>query len=198
MRGSVIVLLYFLAGILAGHTGLIPTAWSQSNASTWALYLLLITAGMGMGVNARSWTVLSDLKAKVLLVPLGVAAGSLVGGAIAGLLLGMSLRDGLAVAAGMGYYSLSSILITQLADASLGSVALLANLVRELTTLLLAPLCARLGGPLGVLAAGGAASMDTCLPMVTRYTGERCGILAVFSGMCLSMMVPMLITALFM
>lgn len=198
MKGSLIVLLFFLAGVLSGHTGIVPLEWSQSSASTWTLYLLLITAGMGMGVNARSWTVLADLKAKVLLVPLGVAAGSLLGGAMAALVLGMPVRDGLAVAGGFGYYSLSSVLITQLADASLGSVALLSNLVRELFTLLFAPLCVRLGGPLGVLAAGGATSMDTCLPVVTRYSGERCGILAVFSGMCLSLVVPLLVTALFM
>lgn len=198
MRGSVIALAFFLAGVFAGLGKFIPTEWCNSEASTWTLYLLLLTAGMAMGVNARSWTVLADLRAKVLLVPLGVVVGSLAGGALAAMLLGMPLRDGLAVSAGFGYYSLSSILITKLADPSLGSVALLSNLVRELFTLLLAPLCMRLGGPLGILSSGGATSMDTCLPMVTRYNGERCGILAVFSGMCLSMLVPILISVLYM
>lgn len=197
MKGSFIALAFFLAGVLAGFGKLVPLEWCRSDASTWTLYLLLFTAGMGMGVNARSWTVLADLKAKVLLVPMGVAVGSLAGGALAALLLNMPLRDGLAVSAGFGYYSLSSILLTKLADASLGSVALLSNLVRELFTLLLAPLCMRLGGPFGILASGGATSMDTCLPMVTRYNGERYGILAVFSGMCLSMLVPLLLSALY-
>lgn len=198
MRNSFIVLLFFLAGVLAGHSHLLPAQWIESEASMWALYILLGSAGMAMGVNARAWTVLADLRSKILLVPLGVAAGSLAGGVAAAFILGIPVRDGLAVSAGFGYYSLSSILITKLADANLGSVALLANLVRELFTLLLAPLCLRLGGQLGVLSAGGAASMDTCLPMITQYSGERCGILAIFSGMCLSCMVPVIITVLFM
>ena len=87
-------------------------------------------------------------------------------------MLDMSFRDVMAVAAGFGYYSLSSMLINQLADVSLGSMALISNMVRELVTLLFAPLFARVFGGLGPLSAAGAAS-DTCLPAIIRTSGER-------------------------
>ena len=49
--------------------------------------------------------------------------------------------------------------------------------------------------PMEVMA-GGAAAMDTCLPVIARYSGERCAILAVFSGMCLTLLVPLIVPAL--
>lgn len=51
-----------------------------------------------------------------------------------------SLSDFLAVGSGFGYYSLSSIFITEYRGAELGTIALLANIVRELIVLLCAPL----------------------------------------------------------
>ncbi len=198
MRGSLLVLLCFFGGIFCGTQEVFPSWVDIDFFSAWTLYALLFIAGMTMGFNIRSWTVLADLKARVLLVPLGVVVGSLFGGAVAWLCLeGISLRDSLAVSSGFGYYSLSSVLITQLADPGLGSVALLANMVRELFTLLCAPLCQRIAGNLGPLSSGGAASMDTCLIVVAQQSGEKAAILAVFSGMCLTMLVPFLISALY-
>ena len=200
MKDSLLALLFFGAGVGLGQLNLLPADFVARDApdwALWALYLMLFAIGMGMGFDIRSWRVLAELKARILLVPLVVLAGTFAGGLAAWLLLdGMSLRDVLAVSSGLGYYSLSSVILTRLADPSLGAVALLSNMVRELFTLLLTPLCVRLGGKLGPLAASGAAS-DTCLPMIVRYSGERCAILALFSGMVLTMLVPLLITALF-
>ena len=101
-----------------------------------------------------------------------------------------------AVGMSLGYYSLSSMLINQLADVSLGSMALIANMVRELVTLLFAPLFARAFGGLGPLSAAGAAS-DTCLPAIIRTSGERNTILGIFSGMVLTIAVPIFVTSIF-
>ena len=54
----------------------------------------------------------------------------------------------------------------------------------------------RTAGRLAPVMAGGAAAMDTCLPVIARYSGERCAILAVFSGMCLTLLVPLIVPAL--
>ena len=87
-------------------------------------------------------------------------------------------------------------LIAREADASLASMALLANMTRELAALVFAPLLVRLAGGLGPLAAAGAAS-DTCLSVIIRTSGERNAILAVFSGMLITVLVPVFITAIF-
>ena len=49
--------------------------------------------------------------------------------------------------------------------------------------------------PMEVMA-GGAAAMDTCLPILARYSGERYAILDGFSGMTLTLLVPVLVPAL--
>jgi uncharacterized membrane protein YbjE (DUF340 family) len=110
------------------------------------------------------------------------------------LLPGIDAREALAVGAGFGYYSLSSIMITELHGQQLGVVALLANILREILTLLLTPLLARWCGRLAPIASGGATAMDTTLPIISRFLNQELALLAVFSGVVLTVMVPVLVT----
>lgn len=198
MKESLIVLLYFSLGVLAGRLDFLPSGALElvHEASTLAVYAMLAAVGLTLGFDVRAWRILRDLKGWVVLVPLVIVIGTFLGGLAAWSMLDMSLRDVMAVAAGFGYYSLSSMLINQLADVSLGSMALVSNMVRELVTLLFAPLMARIFGGLGPLSAAGAAS-DTCLPAIIRTSGERNTILGIFSGMVLTIAVPLFVTAIF-
>lgn len=198
MKESLIVLLYFSLGVLAGRLDFLPSGALElvHEASTLAVYAMLAAVGLTLGFDVRAWRILRDLKGWVVLVPLVIVIGTFLGGLAAWSVLDMSLRDVMAVAAGFGYYSLSSMLINQLADVSLGSMALVSNMVRELVTLLFAPLMARFFGGLGPLSAAGAAS-DTCLPAIIRTSGERNTILGIFSGMVLTIAVPLFVTAIF-
>lgn len=82
---------------------------------------------------------------------LGTLAGS---AAVSLILTHRSLTDCLAVGSGFGYYSLSSIFITEYKGAELGTIALLANISREILTLLAAPLLVRWFGNLAPISAG--------------------------------------------
>ena len=62
---------------------------------------------------------------------------------------------------GFGYYSLSSIFITEYKGTELGTIALLSNIVREMITLLLSPLLVKVAGPLAPIAAGGVHEFGT-------------------------------------
>lgn len=73
-------------------------------------------------------------------------------------------------------------------------MALLANISRELITLLCAPLLARWFGRLAPISAGGATTMDTTLPIITRVSGSRYVILSVFHGFTVDFSVPFLVT----
>ena len=186
MKESIIVLFFFSVGVLGGRLDLLPADWLGlvHEASNLAVYAMLTAVGMSLGFDSRAWRILRDLKGWVVLVPLMIIVGTFLGGVAAWTMLDMSFRDVMAVAAGFGYYSLSSMLINQLADVSLGSMALISNMVRELVTLLFAPLFA------------GAAS-DTCLPAIIRTSGERNTILGIFSGMVLTIAVPIFVTSIF-
>lgn len=197
MKGSLLVLAVFVLGIFAGTQPGLPMFLRRPDLSLYALYLLLFLVGVGMGANQQAWKMLRRLNLRILLVPLGVIVGTLVGVALFSLLLpALSLRQALAVGAGFGYYSLSSILITQLHSKALGVVALLANMMREVGTLLLTPWLVGRLGKVAPVAAGGATTMDTTLPVIVRYAGSDTAIVAFFSGVILTLLVPLLVTLL--
>lgn len=201
MRSGLGILAVFVLGLVLGRAGLLAGAASE-RALDLALCLMLFLAGMGMGFDVRAFLVVRQLGLRALLLPLAIIAGSGLGGLCAWLALpllgmGLELAEVLGVGAGFGYYSLSSVLIGQLHSQALGSVALIANISRELLTLLAAPLLVRFLGGLAPVATGGAASMDTCLPVIARCAGEQYAIMGVLSGMALTLAVPLLVTGIF-
>ena len=129
--------------------------------------------------------------------------GTLLFSAFASLLLSQwSVFDCMAVGSGFAYYSLSSILITQFKEPSiglqlateLGTIALLANISREILTLLAAPLLVRWFGNLAPISAGGATTMDTTLPIITRTAGQQFVVVSIFHGFVVDFSVPFLVT----
>lgn len=104
------------------------------------------------------------------------------------------IADCLAVDSGFAYYSLSSIFITEYRGAELGTIALLANIIREMYTLLLSPLIAKWFGPLAPISAGGATTMDTTLPIITQTVGTRYTALSIYHGFVVDFSVPFVVT----
>ena len=108
-------------------------------------YGLMLQVGISIGSNKNLKTIIvSHLHPKMLLIPLGTIIGTLLFSALASLLLHQwSVFDRMAVGSGFAYYSLSSILITQFKEPSiglqlateLGTIALLTNIFREMTSI---------------------------------------------------------------
>ena len=107
---------------------------------------------------------------------------------------GRTLWDCLAVGSGFGYYSLSSVFITEYRGAELGTVALVANIVREIITLLGAPLLVCWFGRLAPICSGGATTMDTTLPVISRFSGKEFVVVSIFHGFVVDFSVPFLVT----
>lgn len=194
MKGSLIIVAFFAAGILCGRADVLPQWVSSSTVSMTALCALLLCVGMGIGSNPDMKSEFRSLNPRVALLPLATILGSWVGAAIAFLVLQRTITDCLAISSGFAYYSLSSIFLTEYRGIELGTIALVANLVREAITLLGTPLLARIFGPLAPISAGGATTMDTTLPIITHTCGQRFTILAIFHGFIVDFSVPFLVT----
>lgn len=195
MKNSLIILAFFSTGLILGISEKLPDLILQNDFSMYALYVLMLLVGISIGADRNAWTVLRTKKIKIILIPLGVVAGTLAGTGIASLFLpDLKLNEVLAVGSGFGYYSLSSLLITRISNETLGVIALLSNILREILTLLITPLLVQYFGKLAGIASGGATSMDTTLPVITRYSGKEWGIISVFSGVVLTLLVPFLVT----
>ena len=194
MKGSLIIVAFFAAGILCGRADVLPQWVSSSTVSMTALCALLLCVGMGIGSNPDMKSEFRSLNPRVALLPLATILGSWAGAAIAFLVLQRTITDCLAISSGFAYYSLSSIFLTEYRGSELGTIALVANLVREAITLLGTPLLARIFGPLAPISAGGATTMDTTLPIITHTCGQRFTILAIFHGFIVDFTVPFLVT----
>ena len=115
MRGSLIVVGFFALGCLLGAGGGLPEAWIKGDASLYVLYLLMFQVGLSIGSDKKLKEILRSIRPRLLLVPLATIVGTLTfSAAVSLLLVRWSLMDCLAVGSGFAYYSLSSILITQL------------------------------------------------------------------------------------
>lgn len=195
MKGSLVIVAFFALGVAFGRMGLLPADLGDTGLSFYALCVLMFCVGVGLGSDPQTLRNFRTLSPRLMLLPLGTLVGTLAGSLLACLLLAhRSAADCLAVGSGFGYYSLSSIFITEYKSAELGTVALLANVVREMLTLLLAPFLARWFGPLAPISAGGATTMDTTLPVILQASGNRFAVVSVYHGFLVDFSVPFLVT----
>ena len=203
MKGSIIVLLFFVAGCILGVMGWLPFDLKQSNLTMYILYALMLQVGLSIGSSKDLKYIISDLRLKYLLIPLATICGTLLFSALASLLISRwSIFDCMAVGSGFAYYSLSSLLIVQLKEASagieiasqLGAIALLANIIREMLALFGAPLYASFFGKFAPVSVAGINSMDVCLPVISRYSGKSIVPVAIIHGIILEISVPLLIS----
>lgn len=194
MKNSLIILLVFSAGVIGGVWGIWPDFLVAPEVTLYVMYPLFLLVGISLGSDTETWAVIKKINLKIVLVPLSVVVGTFLGVGVFSLFLAdINLREALAIGAGFGYYSLSSVIIGQIKGDSLGVVALLCNLSREMLTLLLAPVLVKYLGKLAPIASGGATSMDTTLPVITRFSGKEYTVVAFFSGVVLTIAVPILV-----
>lgn len=195
MKGSLIIIVFFILGVLCGVYHLIPYDFTQSHFSYYALCTLMFSVGLSVGNDPQTLRNFRSLNPRLIFLPVMTILGTLAGCAVVSLFLShRSMADCMAVGAGFGYYSLSSIFITEYKGAELGTIALLSNISREIITLLFAPLLVRRFGNLAPISAGGATTMDTTLPVITRYSGQNFVVVSIFHGFVVDFSVPFLVT----
>ena len=191
--GSLVIVAFFVAGCVVGLFA--PFDLAGSRVSAYVLYALMFCVGITLGNDRTLAGRVRRLDPRLALLPVATAVGTLAGAALAAPLLAeWSLTDSLAVGAGFGYYSLSSIFIADFRGPELATIALLCNVMREIFTLLAAPLVARWCGPLAAGSIGGATTFDTTLPIITQAAGRPYAVVSVFHGCVLDFSVPFLVT----
>lgn len=198
MKSSIIIILFFLVGLVLAMNVELPQLLINEQTTTIVLHILLFLVGLGLGLDDNLLNIIKKFDVRVFLVPLSVVLGTFIGSAVFSFFLpGIGLGDSLAIGSGFGYYSLSSVLISEFAGEKLGVIALIANISRELLTLLMAPFMVRYFGKLAPIASGGATSMDTTLPVVARFSGREYTLISIFNGVVLSLLVPIIISIIY-
>jgi len=178
---------YFSADILASFN-------SQIHLNSWYLLLIfmfLIGLDLAYSPLDRSW-----INWRIMLVPLSAIIGSIVGAFISlPFIENIKIQDLIMLSQGYGFYSMTGIVITELRNAELGSIALMNDLFREIVAILIMYL---IGWryPRSAISAAGATSMDATLPMVKQACGNDFIPHAMVSGFILSLLAPILVSIL--
>lgn len=194
LKGSLVILAFFVAGLLIGIFRLLPEEWIEGELSFYVLEALMFAVGFSIGHQPDTVKQFRRIKARVLLLPVMTVLGTWLGALLAGLISRHSVADVLAVSSGFGYYSLSGIMITEYRGAELGTLALLANIAREVFALLLAPVMVRYFGKLAPISAGGATTMDTTFPIIMQTSGREFAIVSIYHGFVMDLSVPFLVS----
>lgn len=162
-----------------------------------ALDFMVLVAGIEIGSNRRLLRQVCTPKnlALALALPAATLLGSLGGAYLSSFVTGLSVYDSILVAAGLGWYSLSSVVISTMHSTELGAISFLSNMLREVSSFMLIPLLAR-WHKLLTIAPGGAGTMDSLLPLVIRAAGMRTGMFSFINGLILSLLVPVLLSLL--
>ncbi|WP_447553811.1 lysine exporter LysO family protein [Vreelandella sp. EE22] len=195
MQGSLLLLVVVIMGVATGlvlgpYLGerLFTTA---DTLAEWVLYALLALIGCQLRNSGMALRQIL-LNRLGLAIAVTLAASSLLAGAVAAPLLSLPVNEGLALAAGFGWYSLSAILIGDQLGPLLGGVAFFNDLARELLAFMLIPLIIHRHAALAI-GYGGATSMDFTLPVIQQHGGVACVPIAVVNGFILSLLSPPLI-----
>lgn len=190
---TVIIMLTVFLGIAFGYLAFPVDMLSYTDyIMDFGLCLLLLLVGIDIG---RQKNVLQDIKHmgfSIILVPILIALGSIVGAIVGGLVIGMPMNESSAIGGGLGWYSISAVLLSEYST-EISAIAFLSNVMREIIAILAIPFIAKFIGYMESVAPSGATAMDTTLPIITKYTDSKTAVLAFITGVVLSLLVPILV-----
>jgi len=193
MKLSFNILLSVFLGIFFGYF-VLPSEFLEYTGTIIdvGLCVLLFFVGIDLGKQKNLFQNIKDLGYKMIFVPIGVIIGGVVGGIIGGLILGIPLNEAAAVSSGLGWYTLSSMMLTEYSN-ELSVLAFLSNVLREMIALITIPFVAKHIGFLESVSMCGATAMDTSLPVISKFTDTDTTIIAFITGIISTISVPVIL-----
>ena len=192
---DILIMIAALAvGILFGNlSGFVV----HSDVITGILMVLVFLVGVDIG---REENILSKIKVNIKHI-IGQSVLTIIGTFLfawfVSFFLPYSMKETIGASAGFGWYSLSGIMISQLYSPLLGTVSFLSNVFRELLSIILLPFLAKINQRAAISTAG-ATAMDVMLGLISKSTSRKNTLIAFGQGVILSLLVPLIISFIFM
>lgn len=189
-EASIALLMVFIGVLLSLYFSNLFNIIEEYEVTKWLLYTLILFVGIdfaGLKINKNSFSL------KLFFAPVLVVFGSILGGVIGSLIFAHPLNIGMALSTGFGWFTLSSVLFSDKLGVEFGAIALLIDLFRELLAILLLYLFGH-SIPKTAIAAAGATSLDSTLPIIKQTCPSSEIPLALISGLILTILAPILIT----
>lgn len=165
-------------------------------ALTTSLVILYTSVGVSLGSNRMIFKYIKVLGFKIIFLSIAIFAGSIIGGALSGMVLRIPLHISMMSSSGMSYYSVTGAYMTQMYGIEVGTYGFMVNVMREFFTVLLLPFLIKIskGSP---IAGGAAGNMDTMLVPVTKFVGPELGLVTLITGTILTFAVPFILPMLY-
>ena len=160
---------------------------------TICLVLLLGAVGFMLGLNGTVFRNIRKAGAGIILFPVAAILGSLLAGVIYGLISSMSVREGIAISCGFGWYTYAPNVIAQAGHPVASAVSFLHNVIREVVGIIGIPVFAAKFGYVEATAVPGVAAMDVCMPIVEKYAREDIVVYSFAVGLLMCLSVPILV-----
>ena len=107
MKGSLIIVSFFVLGIIVGLCDVIPAGLLDSDVSYCALCCLMFCVGISIGCDTSVLKSFKKVNPRLMMLPVMTILGTLAGCAAVSLILShRQFTDCLAIGSGFGYYSL--------------------------------------------------------------------------------------------
>lgn len=198
---TILIIAFTVVGLVAGYfvvrnNANLLAAFEASNGHimTVGLCLLMLSIGLGMGLDGTVLTYLKQAGFRVLVFPVVVILATTVGGFVVSLIYrDLSIGESLAICYGFGWYTFAPIAISNAGYVMAGAISFLHNVIRELAGIVLMPILAKRIGYLEVASIPGVAAMDVCLPIVERVTRQDIIIYSFLIGFSQAILVPILV-----
>lgn len=201
LKTSLLILICVVLGMIFGYLG-VPKLVDDLDAfqsvtgdfMIIAICVLLGFVGFDMGLDGKIIENLKTAGLKVLVFPIAAIVGSVVFGALYGMITSLTVGEGIAISAGFGWYTLAPSLIIEAGHAVAGAVSFVHNVLRETFGIIAIPFMASKFGYLEATAIPGVAAMDVCLPIVERSCGGRIMVYSFAMGAIMNTVVPIIVS----
>ncbi|MDP8100589.1 lysine exporter LysO family protein [Phocoenobacter atlanticus] len=179
----------FIGGLVGFLTK--DTVLLSSHLSVYPLVIMIFCVGVQL---RNSGIPLRDvfLNKRGIQLSIVMLVSTMISGMIISVFCNFSLVQGLTFASGLGWYSLSSVLIGDAWGTVAGSTAFFNDLSRELICLLTIPFFMQ-RFPSTAVGLGGATSLDVSLPIIQKTGGMQVVPIAISFGFIINILVPILL-----
>ena len=160
---------------------------------TACLVLLIGTVGLTLGLDGSVFRNIKKAGAGIILFPIVAVLGSVIGGVIYAAISPMTLREGIAISCGFGWYTYAPNVILQAGYPVASAVSFLHNVLREVAGIIGIPFLAQKIGYVEACAVPGVAAMDVCMPIVERSAREDTVVYSFGIGLLMCLSVPVLV-----
>jgi len=196
---TIFILISVTIGILSGYFyfyrnfSFEQIVSASSLGITVILCILLAFVGLDLGLEGQVIANIKKVGVKILIIPLAVAVGTVVGAIICSLFLPLAFNESTAIGTGFAWYSLGAAIIMDAGYEAAGAISFMHNLMRELFAIVFVPIIAKRIGFVEALGIPASVGMDVCLPIVEQSTNGTTTVYSFITGFMLSMSVPFLV-----